>query len=366
MSVVILDSNGQQIKKFYQWDYNISIQIRGVEFDIDISPIDLTGITMTNGGYINPDGVVRSASGSAYTGYIPVTPGQKIQLGGVYLDSVRSICAYDSSKHKIGDALNGINSDTVVFVVPPEGAYIRVTAQTTNSLTAGEITRAPDINFANGSCGTAISVTPAITTPGGVTTLTTVVPNSMLTTPEAMRIFFYTNIAASEYRTTYETTIPVMPRQIPADYPGGGAVSIVEIEPLTVDANGVFTARAGTAWSPVTVNVPSEDTGTVQISTNGIHDVTGYASANVDVPASEVDSGTKQIASNGTHDIVGYATAQVEVPNSYSASDEGKVVSSGTLISQTPHAMVTSNGTFNTTYNNSVEVSIPSAESILF
>lgn len=98
-------------------------------------------------------------------------------------------------------------------------------------------------------------------------------------------------------------------------------------------------------------------TGTKNISTNGTHDVTNYASANVQVPASAVDSGTKTINSNGTHDVVGYASANVNVPNSYSSSDEGKVVSNGALVAQTSDT-VTANDTYDTTLINSLTVNV--------
>ena len=99
-------------------------------------------------------------------------------------------------------------------------------------------------------------------------------------------------------------------------------------------------------------------TGTKNISTNGTHDVTNYASANVAVPASAVDSGTKQITSNGTgQDVVGYAAVDVAVPNSYSPSDEGKVVQSGALVSQSSQN-ITENGTYDTTLKNEVVVNV--------
>jgi hypothetical protein len=70
-------------------------------------------------------------------------------------------------------------------------------------------------------------------------------------------------------------------------------------------------------------------------------------------------TGTKNINSNGIHDVTNYASANVQVPNSYSASDEGKVVSSGALVSQTSRS-VTDNGTYDTTTNNQVVVNVPS------
>ena len=43
-------------------------------------------------------------------------------------------------------------------------------------------------------------------------------------------------------------------------------------------------------------------------------------------------SGSIDISTNGTHDVAAYASAVVDVPNSYNASDEGKVVSNGALV----------------------------------
>ncbi len=89
----------------------------------------------------------------------------------------------------------------------------------------------------------------------------------------------------------------------------------------------------------------------------------GYSRVTVNVPASAVDSGTKSITANGTHDVTGYASASVNVPNSYAAGDEGKVVQSGALVSQTSQT-VTENGTYDTTTKNSVTVNVQGGASI--
>ena len=81
---------------------------------------------------------------------------------------------------------------------------------------------------------------------------------------------------------------------------GGGGGGDITVESKSIDANGTYTAPAGKAYSPVTV----------------------------------------------------------DVPNSYAAGDEGKVVSNGALVSQTAHAEVTANGTIDTTLNNSVVVNV--------
>lgn len=144
-------------------------------------------------------------------------------------------------------------------------------------------------------------------------------------------------------------------------YLSEGGVTPTGTKSITITSNGTTTEDVTNyASASITTNVPASavDTGTKNISTNGTHDVVGYASASVAVPASVVDSGTKSITSNGTHDVIGYASASVAVPNSYSASDEGKVVSNGALVAQTSDT-VTQNGTVDTTLIDELTVNVP-------
>lgn len=54
-------------------------------------------------------------------------------------------------------------------------------------------------------------------------------------------------------------------------------------------------------------------TGTIQINTNGTHDVTQYASASVNVPTGITPSGEITISENGSFDVTQFATAIVNV-----------------------------------------------------
>lgn len=137
---------------------------------------------------------------------------------------------------------------------------------------------------------------------------------------------------------------------IPSEY-------IVPTGTKSISANG--TGIDVKAYEKVDVAVPGiVPSGTLAIATNGTHDVTNYATAAVNVPASAVDSGTKAITANGNNqDVVGYAAVNVNVPNSYAAADEGKVVSNGALVSQTSDT-VTANDTYDTTLINSLTVNV--------
>lgn len=78
--------------------------------------------------------------------------------------------------------------------------------------------------------------------------------------------------------------------------PDAGEGTAPAIEPLSVTENGTYTAPDGVdGYSPVTVNVPVPDgyikpSGTKEITENGTHDVTEYASVAVNVEASGGDT----------------------------------------------------------------------------
>lgn len=105
---------------------------------------------------------------------------------------------------------------------------------------------------------------------------------------------------------------------------GGG----VTVEALSVTANGTYTAPTGTAYSPVTVAVPTptpslqSKSATPTTSQQTVTPDSGYdglSSVTVNAIPSEyiIPSGTKSITANGTGiDVASYASVDVAVPSS--------------------------------------------------
>lgn len=71
------------------------------------------------------------------------------------------------------------------------------------------------------------------------------------------------------------------------------------------------------------IDETASPSGSVTITTNGTHDVTNYASAEVQVPVGITPSGALDITSNGTHDVTNYASVNVNVKSggSFSATE---------------------------------------------
>lgn len=61
-------------------------------------------------------------------------------------------------------------------------------------------------------------------------------------------------------------------------------------------------------------------------------DIVSYIMGKIAGEKASHPTGTINITSNGSHNVSYYATASVNVPNTYTVEDEGKIVSGGTLI----------------------------------
>ena len=184
-----------------------------------------------------------------------------------------------------------------------------------------------------------------------------------------------TAVPSGKY-TTGDTTV----NAIPSDYVGSGVTrrsgTDLSASGATVSVpSGFYAESASKAVASGAEGIPSASKGAVSnhaVSiTPSVTNTEGYINGGtktgdpITVTASELDSGSKSITANGTaQDVVGYAEVNVNVPNSYTASDEGKVVSSGALVAQTARS-ISANGTYDTTTNNSVSVSVPSQSPVI-
>lgn len=66
---------------------------------------------------------------------------------------------------------------------------------------------------------------------------------------------------------------------------GGGGGGDISVESLSVTENGTYTASSGHAYNPINVSVPTGifPSGTSSITSNGIYDITDFASVDVNV-----------------------------------------------------------------------------------
>ena len=104
--------------------------------------IQITNVSVTDGRYINQTGGTATASNSGYTDPIPVTPGDRVTLSGLFLTGVRSVCAYRSEATSSFEEVlvSGTEDTSATFTIPDGSYYIRATTTSGGTVT-GQIVR---------------------------------------------------------------------------------------------------------------------------------------------------------------------------------------------------------------------------------
>lgn len=114
------------------------------------------------------------------------------------------------------------------------------------------------------------------------------------------------------------------------------------IEPLEVTANGEYTAHDGVdGYSPVVVSVPVPDgyiqpEGTLEVNENGTHDVTAFASVNVNVQAGGGAGDSNYEIYEGSYKVTPSVSNQT-------LDTANKLMKSDVIIEEIPYAEVTNN-----------------------
>lgn len=112
-------------------------------------------ITLTDGSYIDANGVARTNSSSSYSNFIPVTGGVTVYLSGVWLSAIRSVCAYDTNAVTQTARIERIDDGSAIrgsfsAVLPDWAKYIRATGEAEGTMTGyeiNEINKIPDDVF---------------------------------------------------------------------------------------------------------------------------------------------------------------------------------------------------------------------------
>ena len=188
---------------------------------------------------------------------------------------------------------------------------------TTSTQTGIDVT-----NYATVSVAPTPSETKSVTTNGDVTPssgkllskVTVNVPTGTARDSSDLTVSGATvNVPAGLYSSAASKSIASGTAGTPTASKSAVSNNSVTVTPSVTNTEGYITGGTETGTG-VKVSASELVSGTKTITSNGTHDVTNYASAQIDVPVGITPSGTKTITENGTHDVTNYALAQVNVP----------------------------------------------------
>ena len=206
--------------------------------------------------------------------------------------------------------------------VPIPDGYIKPSGNKAITATTSTQTGIDVTNYATVSVAPTPSEAKSVTTNGDVT------PSSGKLLSKVT-----VNVPTGEARDSSDITVSGATVNVPAGlYSSGASKSVasgtagtptasksavsnnsVTVTPSVTNTEGYITGGTETGTG-VKVSASELVSGTKTITSNGTHDVTNYASAQIDVPVGVTPSGTKTITENGTHDVTNFASAFVNVP----------------------------------------------------
>ena len=295
-----------------------------------------------------------SLTGSMWKGYIGTLRTLKCAWNSLYPDHIREIL----------QAVKGLNKFPVQFYDPESGEYVTSdfyvgdrqtdikTFWRNHELIGLSLTLIENDPYADGNGDTGGG--------GGITPTGTI------------RLTYNGEHDVTEYATADVQVPPYGEGEVNITSNGrhsvsGKATAIVNVPSGGITPTGTVTLSANgkhdvTNYAEADVQVPPYGEGEIEINNNGRVNVSGKATAVVNVPQGVTPTGTVEINSNGKHNVSDYAEANVQVPPygegdvAITSNGEHDVSGKAKAIVNVPTSGITPSGTLDITANGNYDV----------
>ena len=293
-------------------------------------------------------------TGSMWKGYIGTLRTLKCVWNSLYPDHIREIL----------QAVKGLNKFPVQFYDPESGEYVTSdfyvgdrstdikTFYRNHELIGLSLTLIENDPYADGNGDTGGG--------GGITPTGTI------------RLTYNGEHDVTEYATADVQVPPYGEGEVNITSNGrhsvsGKATAIVNVPSDGITPTGTVTLSANgkhdvTNYAEADVQVPPYGEGEIEINNNGRVNVSGKATAVVNVPQGVTPTGTVEINSNGKHNVSDYAEANVQVPPygegdvAITSNGEHDVSGKAKAIVNVPTSGITPSGTLDIAANGNYDV----------